>query len=68
MGLIFDVEIEEETEHVQERVVAAASIVAELVPPPNFAMVEDGIFRSALPTKPNFSFLDTLSLRSIVYF
>lgn len=71
MRLIFDVEIEEEIEQVKENVRVgvgvAASIVVELVPPPNFAMVEDGIFRSALPAKDNFSFLETLGLQSIVY-
>ncbi|OAY32278.1 tyrosine-protein phosphatase DSP3 [Manihot esculenta] len=38
-----------------------------LVPPANFSMVEDGIFRSALPQPPNFPFLETLNLRSIIY-
>uniref|UniRef100_A0A7N0VJK4 diphosphoinositol-polyphosphate diphosphatase n=1 Tax=Kalanchoe fedtschenkoi TaxID=63787 RepID=A0A7N0VJK4_KALFE len=60
MGLIFEVEIEEE-EEVKEDVAAA------LVPPPNFAAVEDWIYRSALPDKINFAFLETLGLRSIIY-
>ncbi|KAF2283095.1 hypothetical protein P3X46_017482 [Hevea brasiliensis] len=38
-----------------------------LVPPANFSRVEDGIFRSAFPQPPNFSFLETLNLRSIIY-
>ncbi|KAL6633460.1 hypothetical protein ACP70R_026131 [Stipagrostis hirtigluma subsp. patula] len=38
-----------------------------LVPPLNFAMVDDGIFRSGLPDAANFGFLQSLSLRSIVY-
>ncbi|RCV08543.1 hypothetical protein SEVIR_1G341600v4 [Setaria viridis] len=38
-----------------------------LVPPVNFAMVDDGIFRSGLPDAANFSFLLSLNLRSIVY-
>ncbi|CAM8928582.1 unnamed protein product [Rhodiola kirilowii] len=69
MGLIFEVEIEEE-EGVQKQkhvVASVASIVAELVPPPSFAMVEDGIYRSALPSEANFSFIETLGLRSVVY-
>ncbi|OAY63155.1 probable tyrosine-protein phosphatase At1g05000 [Ananas comosus] len=37
------------------------------VPPINFAMVEEGIFRSGFPEKPNFGFLKKLNLRSIVY-
>ncbi|PUZ77849.1 hypothetical protein GQ55_1G405800 [Panicum hallii var. hallii] len=38
-----------------------------LVPPLNFAMVDDGIFRSGLPDADNFRFLLSLNLRSIVY-
>ncbi|XP_024030988.1 tyrosine-protein phosphatase DSP3 isoform X2 [Morus notabilis] len=38
-----------------------------LVPPTNFSMVEDGIFRSGLPQPVNFRFLQTLNLRSIIY-
>ncbi|XP_059439279.1 tyrosine-protein phosphatase DSP5-like [Corylus avellana] len=38
-----------------------------LVPPSNFSMVEDGIFRSGFPQPSNFAFLDTLNLRSIIY-
>ncbi|KAK7394666.1 hypothetical protein VNO78_15201 [Psophocarpus tetragonolobus] len=38
-----------------------------LLPPPNFAMVEDCIFRSGFPTPSNFPFLQTLNLRSIIY-
>ncbi|XP_062221857.1 uncharacterized protein LOC133921120 [Phragmites australis] len=42
--------------------------VAEaLVPPLNFAMVDDGIFRSGLPDAGNFRFLLSLNLRSILY-
>ena len=40
---------------------------AVLVPPPNFAMVEDCVFRSSFPTPSNFPFLQTLNLRSIIY-
>ncbi|GLT36426.1 hypothetical protein SLA2020_108020 [Shorea laevis] len=38
-----------------------------LVPPTNFSMVDEGIYRSALPQPSNFGFLQTLNLRSIVY-
>ncbi|KAM0871428.1 hypothetical protein ACQ4PT_039386 [Festuca glaucescens] len=38
-----------------------------LVPPLNFAMVDDGIYRSGFPAAPNFRFLKSLNLRSIVY-
>ncbi|CAN6178853.1 unnamed protein product [Urochloa humidicola] len=38
-----------------------------LVPPLNFAMVDEGIFRSGFPENTNFRFLKSLNLRSIVY-
>jgi len=44
----------------------AACDEATLVPPLNFAMVDDGIFRSGFPDTSNFRFLKTLNLRSIV--
>lgn len=37
-----------------------------LIPPLNFAMVDNGIFRSGFPDSANFSFLKTLGLRSIM--
>ncbi|KAG0480034.1 hypothetical protein HPP92_010892 [Vanilla planifolia] len=36
-------------------------------PPRNFAVVEPGVFRSGFPETGNFSFLQNLRLRSIVY-
>uniref|UniRef100_A0A6U5BGK4 diphosphoinositol-polyphosphate diphosphatase n=1 Tax=Hemiselmis andersenii TaxID=464988 RepID=A0A6U5BGK4_HEMAN len=39
----------------------------ELHPPKNFAMVYRGVYRSAYPTKKNFSFLQKLGLNSVVY-
>ncbi|KAJ4730115.1 Tyrosine-protein phosphatase [Melia azedarach] len=38
-----------------------------LIPPLNFSMVDNGIFRSGFPASANFSFLQTLCLRSIMY-
>ncbi|KAI6684373.1 hypothetical protein NL676_030286 [Syzygium grande] len=38
-----------------------------LSPPTNFAMVEEGIYRSGFPRSLNFPFLRSLQLRSIVY-
>ncbi|XP_044498570.1 tyrosine-protein phosphatase DSP3-like [Mangifera indica] len=38
-----------------------------LVPPTNFSMVEDAIYRSGFPRPENFGFLKTLNLRSIIY-
>lgn len=37
------------------------------VPPLNFSMVDNGIFRSGFPNSSNFPFLQTLGLRSIIY-
>ncbi|XP_008805604.1 probable tyrosine-protein phosphatase DSP4 [Phoenix dactylifera] len=37
------------------------------VPPLNFAMVDDGVFRSGFPDTSNFGFLKALKLRSIIY-
>ncbi|CAN0897079.1 Tyrosine-protein phosphatase DSP2 [Linum grandiflorum] len=36
------------------------------IPPLNFAMVDNGIFRSGFPDSANFSFIETLGLRSII--
>ncbi|KAK7243249.1 hypothetical protein RIF29_38040 [Crotalaria pallida] len=54
MGKIMDVESGDEGEDV-------------LVPPSNFSMVEESIFRSSFPHPSNFPFLQTLNLRSIIY-
>ncbi|XP_047314849.1 probable tyrosine-protein phosphatase DSP4 [Impatiens glandulifera] len=37
------------------------------VPPLNFAMVDNGIYRSGFPDIANFAFLQSLGLRSIIY-
>ncbi|KAK5818135.1 tyrosine-protein phosphatase DSP1 [Gossypium arboreum] len=55
-----------------ERVVDMSSPVMSqdelnLIPPLNFAMVDNGIFRSGFPDSANFSFLQTLRLRAIIY-
>ncbi|XP_063934970.1 tyrosine-protein phosphatase DSP1 isoform X2 [Daucus carota subsp. sativus] len=39
----------------------------QFTPPFNFAMVDHGIYRSGFPDPTNFSFIQTLGLRSIVY-
>ncbi|KQK01697.1 hypothetical protein BRADI_3g57630v3 [Brachypodium distachyon] len=62
----------QETEQKDAVVVAGIEAVCEpspqlMMPPLNFAMVDDGIFRSGLPAAANFRFLLSLSLRSIVY-
>ncbi|XP_007049185.2 PREDICTED: probable tyrosine-protein phosphatase At1g05000 isoform X2 [Theobroma cacao] len=48
-------------------VAANAGDDLNLIPPLNFAMVDNGIFRSGFPDSANFSFLQTLNLRSIIY-
>ncbi|PKU81420.1 tyrosine-protein phosphatase DSP3 [Dendrobium catenatum] len=40
---------------------------ALLLPPSNFAMVDNGIYRSGFPGTMNIGFLETLNLRSVVY-
>ncbi|KAL2938785.1 Tyrosine-protein phosphatase DSP1 [Bienertia sinuspersici] len=37
------------------------------IPPLNFSMVDNGVFRSGFPEPPNFPFIQTLGLRSIIY-
>lgn len=58
-----------------EKVVAAVPAAVDdrdregndlFIPPLNFAMVDNGIFRSGFPDSANFSFLQTLGLRSII--
>ncbi|KAK1319556.1 putative tyrosine-protein phosphatase [Acorus calamus] len=46
---------------------AEAVRVSTMEPPPNFEMVDVGIYRSGFPEPANFDFLDSLKLRSIVY-
>ncbi|KAL8159204.1 hypothetical protein V2J09_000741 [Rumex salicifolius] len=38
-----------------------------LVPPSNFSMVDEGVYRSGFPQPCNFGFLETLNLKSIIY-
>jgi tyrosine-protein phosphatase OCA1 len=37
-----------------------------LFPPLNFGVVEESLYRSALPTEVNFPFLQTLGLRTVL--
>ncbi|KAK9151546.1 hypothetical protein Syun_009855 [Stephania yunnanensis] len=70
-----DVDSEDEEEEAaaaaerRRRITAAAGGDGEeelLVPPLNFAMVDNGVFRSGFPDTSNFKFLKTLGLRSII--
>ncbi|KDN52077.1 putative tyrosine phosphatase family protein [Tilletiaria anomala UBC 951] len=38
-----------------------------LVPPPNFGMVEENLYRSGQPDQINFPFLEKLSLKSVIF-
>ncbi|BBN05176.1 tyrosine-protein phosphatase SIW14 [Marchantia polymorpha subsp. ruderalis] len=38
-----------------------------LIPPLNFAMVDQGVYRSGYPNSKNFTFLHKLRLRSVIY-
>lgn len=40
---------------------------ADYVPPLNFSLVEDGIYRSGFPMPANYPFLDRLKLKTIIY-
>ncbi|KAL8166243.1 hypothetical protein V2J09_007742 [Rumex salicifolius] len=52
----------------EEEIERSLEIVNEfLVPPKNFAVVEEGVYRSAFPEIYNFGFLETLNLKSIIY-
>ena len=41
--------------------------MARLIPPVNFGMVEENLYRSGLPTELNFPFLERLRLKKIIY-
>ncbi|EIW69994.1 tyrosine phosphatase [Tremella mesenterica] len=41
--------------------------MAKIVPPLNFGLVEDGFYRSAQPTELNFSFLEKLNLKTVIW-
>ncbi|KAL1405477.1 tyrosine-protein phosphatase required for protection against superoxide stress (By similarity) [Vanrija albida] len=41
--------------------------MAKIVPPMNFGSVEDGFYRSAQPTELNFTFLEKLDLRTVIW-
>lgn len=56
----------EATEEENQSTSMAESEMATLIPPPNFAMVDRGIYRSGFPSAENLGFLDALNLRSIV--
>lgn len=59
-------EAEEEEEEEEEDLVDVQTKKILLVPPYNFAMVDEGIYRSGFPTVENFEFLEALNLRSVV--
>eukprot|EP00741_Cyanophora_paradoxa_P001038 tig00000455_g1000.t1 len=40
---------------------------SHFIPPPNFGMVEDDLYRSGQPNELNFPFLEKLNLKKIIY-
>lgn len=40
--------------------------IMHLFPPQNFGAVEDGIYRSGLPTELNYRFLESLQLKTVI--
>ncbi len=38
----------------------------DLIPPANFGIVADGVYRSSFPKKENFPFLNTLKLKTVL--
>ncbi|KAJ4752013.1 Phosphotyrosine protein phosphatases superfamily protein [Rhynchospora pubera] len=65
MGLIAMEDVDENEAEIAEVEIEVETKI--LVPPFNFAMVDEGIYRSGFPTEENFDFLETLNLRSVVY-
>ncbi|KAI5952762.1 hypothetical protein KGF54_003629 [Candida jiufengensis] len=51
----------------QNKVIIEPQISINLVPPLNFALVEDGIYRSGFPMEINYPFLSQLNLKTIIY-
>eukprot|EP01052_Picozoa_sp_SAG31_P022718 SAG31_NODE_1822_length_7193_cov_3.631802_1_plen_193_part_00 len=45
----------------------AGFAAVQLIPPINFGMVEENLFRSGMPNECNFPFLERLRLRKVVY-
>lgn len=68
-----EVAVVEDGKSSESRVAAAGVVETDkdgeehYVPPLNFAMVDNGVFRSGFPDTANFTFLKTLGLRSILY-
>ncbi|KAL8293789.1 hypothetical protein RQP46_000490 [Phenoliferia psychrophenolica] len=56
-------------EDVPQRVTVKQAIgrSLKLIPPPNFGMVEDGLYRSGQPSELSFPFLEKLRLKSIIW-
>lgn len=63
-----DIRSEDERIEIDHRHDQTAAIDGEIffIPPLNFSMVDTGVFRSGFPNVSNFSFLETLGLRSIL--
>lgn len=62
-----DVDITSECGLCGDLVMRTASMKAEFVPPLNFSLVEDSIYRSGFPMPINYPFLKQLGLKTIIY-
>ncbi|KAI5957916.1 hypothetical protein CANMA_004348 [Candida margitis] len=51
----------------QQLPIIESQIHLNLVPPLNFSLVEDGIYRSGFPMEINYPFLQQLNLKTIIY-
>lgn len=47
--------------------VAHHPLATMLIPPPNFGMVEESLYRSGQPDQLNFPFLEKLGLKSVIW-
>lgn len=52
---------------VDEGDLRAVEVGGSLIPPTNFGLVEESLYRSGMPNELNFPFLERLQLRTIVY-
>ncbi|KAI5966990.1 uncharacterized protein KGF55_000399 [Candida pseudojiufengensis] len=62
-----DSKIRQNQESSKKLITIEPQISINLVPPLNFALVEDGIYRSGFPMEINYPFLQQLNLKTIIY-
>ncbi|KAJ6259287.1 hypothetical protein Dda_6186 [Drechslerella dactyloides] len=62
-----DIEIDERQGHRRAFMMASQHTLSKLVPPLNFACVEEGLFRSAGPLALNLPFISELALNTVIW-